>query len=398
MHVTLAKGRTFRSRERVFRYGEPVEVRDAQEFVYLTHSGYFVESPPLSLPVFEFHGPSPRVDVPGPFGGRVSFRPGEHRRVSHFVAGRLRGASGLREVKVAELLRKKPDGRVLVARNMGLGDVLIVTAVLRELKRQFPRARIVFATIPRYLPLLEGNPDIHSAVAIGAEPGAVGFDASVDLCNWSETALDRCTRPRADVFGCKLGLGRIADRRPVYRVRPDERRWARRVLEHLPRPVVGIGLRASTRVRTYPLESSRRLARLLVATGASVVLLDHAAATGWAGPQILNLSGRTTIRQAGAIIECLDALVAPDSGLIHLAAAAGTPTVALFGSIPHQLRIAGYPQCRAIQINEHIGCPPCFDAGCVDVTCLRRISPAQILAVLTLVLSEVRGEEVSVNG
>jgi len=43
-------------------------------------------------------------------------------------------------------------------------------------------------------------------------------------------------------------------------------------------------------------------------------------------------------------------------------------------------------------------CPPCFDAGCADVTCLRRISPAQILAVLTLVLSEVRGEEVSVNG
>lgn len=398
MHVTLAKGRTFRSRGRVFRYGKPVELQDAQEFVYLTHTGYFTESPPLNLPMVEFRGPAPRTFVAGPFGGRVGFQRGERRRVCHFVASRVRGTPGLREVKLHQFLREKPDGRVLVVRNMGLGDVLVVTAVLRELKRRFPQAQIVFGTLPRYLPLLEGNPDITAAVAIGAEPGAVGFDASVDLCNWSETAPDRHMRHRADVFGRKIGIGRIADRRPVYHVRPQERRWARRVLERLPQPVVGISPRASTRVRTYPPENSRRLVRLLVAAGVSVVLLGDQETACTAGPQVLNLSGRTTIRQAGAVIECLDALVAPDSGLVHLAAAVGTPTVALFGSIPHQLRVAGYPRCRAIQINEHIGCPPCFDAGCADVTCLRRISPARVLAALRLVLSEAKGEEVSVNG
>ena len=48
--------------------------------------------------------------------------------------------------------------------------------------------------------------------------------------------------------------------------------------------------------------------------------------------RVINLAGVTTLRQLASLIKLCDVLLTNDSGPMHIAAAVGTPLVALFGS------------------------------------------------------------------
>ena len=72
--------------------------------------------------------------------------------------------------------------------------------------------------------------------------------------------------------------------------------------------------------------------------GANIVLLgspaDAEVCAGLAsaiGPGVVNRCGRTSMVELGGVIQELDLLVTVDSGPMHVAAAVGTPTVAVFG-------------------------------------------------------------------
>jgi len=91
--------------------------------------------------------------------------------------------------------------------------------------------------------------------------------------------------------------------------------------------------------KNWPVERFRELARELRAgTGAALVLLggkaDEAVCRSIAdaaggGAQVW--AGRTSIVELGGLLRDLDLLVTVDSGPMHIAAALGTPTVAIFG-------------------------------------------------------------------
>jgi len=50
---------------------------------------------------------------------------------------------------------------------------------------------------------------------------------------------------------------------------------------------------------------------------------------------VLDMTGKTSLKQAMALIKCCDAFVTNDSGLMHVAAGLETPTIAIFGSTDH---------------------------------------------------------------
>lgn len=105
------------------------------------------------------------------------------------------------------------------------------------------------------------------------------------------------------------------------------------------RPAVGL-LPCSRRAdKNWPPERFAELARAVRnRTGATVVLLgsqaDVAVCDGLArglGEGAVNLCGRTTMVELGGVLKGLDLLVTVDSGPMHMAAAVGTPVVAVFG-------------------------------------------------------------------
>ncbi len=97
----------------------------------------------------------------------------------------------------------------------------------------------------------------------------------------------------------------------------------------------------------------------------------------------LNLSGRTDLIQACAIISCCDLFIGNDSGLLHVADALGVPSIGIFGpTSPAQLFS---PKSSTIALRSAV-CPPCylhqpdFDYNCQrDNLCFKSVTTDEVL-------------------
>jgi heptosyltransferase-2 len=103
-----------------------------------------------------------------------------------------------------------------------------------------------------------------------------------------------------------------------------------------------------------------------------------------------SLAGRTSVIGLGACLALCDVVVANDSGAAHMAAAVGTPVVALFtSSDPAWTRPLG-AGVRVIRADAD--CAPCFNRECdIGYPCLTGISAARVAeTALSLVKGSLR--------
>jgi heptosyltransferase-2 len=126
---------------------------------------------------------------------------------------------------------------------------------------------------------------------------------------------------------------------PELKVPPDElSAWrARRGLGSEPRPIVALCPGAVGAGKAWPPRHYADLALRLTRTGAAVWVLGGPnereiarEIVAAAGPNARDLTG-TDLRDAILALAACDIAVSNDSGLMHIAAAIGTPTVAIFG-------------------------------------------------------------------
>ena len=93
--------------------------------------------------------------------------------------------------------------------------------------------------------------------------------------------------------------------------------------------------------------------------------------------EVLDLTGRTSLRTLAELFTRARAVICPDTGTMHLAAATGTPVVALFGpTAPWRTGPAG-PEHRVIRLS--LACGPCFKKKCSDPRCMSDIAPSWVL-------------------
>jgi len=117
--------------------------------------------------------------------------------------------------------------------------------------------------------------------------------------------------------------------------------------------------------------------------------IADAANAGRAG-QCLDLSGRTSLDQALAVIAASHAMVSNDSGLMHVAAAFGLPQVALFGSSSPLHTPPLNQRAHVVWLKNEPGyqppldCAPCFQRECPlgHTRCLVDIRPERVLLFL----------------
>jgi len=96
----------------------------------------------------------------------------------------------------------------------------------------------------------------------------------------------------------------------------------------------------------------------------------------------LDLGGRTSLGVAMALIEQCAFFVANDSGLMHIAAALGVPTVAIFGPTDP---VATGPRGPYTAIVQHdTACAPCLRPECTeDHACMLGIRPEEVWEAMT---------------
>jgi len=94
----------------------------------------------------------------------------------------------------------------------------------------------------------------------------------------------------------------------------------------------------------------------------------------------VNLAGETTLPQLAYLYQKALLLVTTDSGPMHLAAAVGTPVVALFGPTNPQ-RTGPYGEGHTV-IRADLPCSPCLRKECPNTKCMQDILPEHVMAVI----------------
>ena len=99
---------------------------------------------------------------------------------------------------------------------------------------------------------------------------------------------------------------------------------------------------------------------------------------------VRSLAGQTTLRELCAALKLCDLVLTNDTGPMHLAAAVGTPVVALFGSTSPELTGPGLPgDVRHVLLREPVACAPCFLRECpVDFRCMNRIAVENVVGAV----------------
>jgi 3-deoxy-D-manno-octulosonic-acid transferase/heptosyltransferase-1 len=95
----------------------------------------------------------------------------------------------------------------------------------------------------------------------------------------------------------------------------------------------------------------------------------------------VNAAGKTTLKELAYLLNHSRLMITTDSGPMHIAAAMGTPVVALFGPTA-PWRTGPYTD-KALIVTTHLDCSPCFKRKCDrEKTCMSEISVAAVLAAV----------------
>ncbi len=93
--------------------------------------------------------------------------------------------------------------------------------------------------------------------------------------------------------------------------------------------------------------------------------------------RVINLSGKTSLRELMALISICNVFVSNDSGPMHIADALQIPLVALFGSTS---AILTGPSISRSVVQKKVSCSPCFKRECpIDFRCMKNIKACDVI-------------------
>ncbi len=324
----------------------------------------------------------------------------------------------------------KDAKKILIVNLAGIGDVVMSTPALRALRKRFPSAFISFLTVPGSAGIIRGSSDVNEILALDAgRPGIrdvlrlltdlrkAKYDMLINLYEigslsgaikmaflfWfvggkykvgrntgglgfflNRKIFDSARLKRHTVqsmLDIPRSLGGESDGKgPEIPLEKNEMDFARDYLkshdisgEDL---LIGLHKDAKRPSRRWPDESWDILEKeLRIRCGAKIILTPGA--------------GEFNLKQFAAILKRFDLFITNDTGAMHIAAAMGTPTVALFGpSDIHKFRPYAESDKFAI-IRKHVGCNrPCYKHDCADKGCMERITPEDVLIAAEKILNE----------
>ncbi len=309
-------------------------------------------------------------------------------------------------------LRKSPafppsPRAILILKPCCVGDVLLSTPLVATMRRAYPQARLDYAVGPWSRPLLETNPHLDGLVDCGRVgsgrygwsdywalvqrlrargyeaclvlersplisllpylagiPHRVGLDSSGRGFSLTVRVPVRGIKHEAELYldtARAVGI-RVEGAALEFHPRPEERERAQALLETAQaHPLVAIHPAGGRNpgmylpAKRWPPERFAIIADRVIESGGSVVLLGGPGDEEIAASvkermrnESLDLTGRLTWGETGAVLEKCDLCLGNDTGAMHLAVAVGTPVVAIFG--PSDPRIYGPYDDRSVAL------------------------------------------------
>jgi len=333
--------------------------------------------------------------------------------------------------------------KILITRTDRLGDVLLSTPVIKNLRINMPSAYIAMMVQESLKDVVKGNPYLDEVIMLdkrGKHKGLInsirfalelkrknfdlvlilhptirihlilffarikeriGYDWKAGFLNTrilkhikhlgrrheSEYALD---------FLRELGLVHFNKETfmPIY---SDSEKWAETILgqsrHNTNKVVISVHAQASCPSKLWPREYFLHLIEKIIASyKATIVYLgDKVDDVIQEGADTINLTGKTNISQLASILKRSDLFISNDSGPVHMAVALGVPTVSIFGRKQPGLgpRRWGPLGEGNIYIHKDVGCEVCLAHDCKrDFECLKVIDPKEVFSYVVDILSK----------
>lgn len=364
-------------------------------------------------------------------------------------------------------MRHRHPRSILVIVTRQIGDVLLTTPLLRSLRQGFPQAAIDVVVNRGTEGVLDGNADIRRVIVLPERP------SWRDYARWLRDVAFRYDLAVPVIPGDRPFVYALAAARTRVGVVPapgQTGHWKRRFYDcaavndlHTPMVIqylrladcLGIGRSydvvlpmasgvekdlaglvsfewARTQFAVLHLAPLRRYKRwthegwqrvvdhlvgrglpVLVSGGPTVAEKDYVrTALGGSYGAVMDLTGRLSFPALAALLHHAAVYIGPDTVVTHLAAAAGVPTLALFGPTdpvrwgPWPARFVGdrspYAKVGGLQRAGNVvllqgpgSCVPCQEEGCERhresfSRCLDELAPKTVIAVLDEILSRYR--------
>lgn len=145
---------------------------------------------------------------------------------------------------------------------------------------------------------------------------------------------------------------------------------------------------ARWQTKEWPVGHYIELAKKLTAAGTYVVLAggaDDAAkgaqiAAGTASALVLDMTGKTSLRELAALIDGCSFYISADTGPLHFAAALKKPLVAMYGPTKAD-RTGPYGSKNSTVLLSPAKCAGCLKKKCDDWHCMHDITPAMVYEI-----------------
>ena len=334
--------------------------------------------------------------------------------------------------------------KILVVGPSWIGDTVLAQPLLMLLHERHAELHIDMLAPTWTLPLVQRMPEVRQAIASPFEHGELslrerrsigralrgdGYDQAIVLPNTLKSAfvplfarIPRRTGYRGEMRWGTLTDMRILDERALPQMAQRYAALALDAGESLPAPLPTphleidaarrhstlqtLGFTAAPRAvalcpgaeygpaKRWPPSYFAELARTLTRDGDDVWLIGAAkdAPIGedivrLSGGACVNLCGKTTLDQAIDLLASARLVVTNDSGLMHVAAAVGTPLVAVYGSSTPQFTPPLSPRAAIVKLD--MPCSPCFERTCPlgHFNCMMQLKPDRVHAEAVRLLS-----------
>ncbi len=328
--------------------------------------------------------------------------------------------------------------RILVLKPRAIGDVLLSTPILPNLRTEFPKATIDFFVEKFAAPVVEGNPFIDSVISIDtAEASPVstigrirktGYDLVIDLFSnprtaiitmfsgapyrvgfpfkWRKYAYNIIVIPRSgEVHNVEFNLDAlrrigipIRTTQPTFILDNASREFADNFIktEGLSRDgFLTINIGGGWQTKRWPIEKFIDLCHQIEKNlGLPIVVLfgpserDEALKISRSSKAIS--APQTSLHQMGAIMKLSRLLITNDSGPMHIAAALMVPTLAIFG--PTNPKLQGpYGNVSDIVRNESLDCLQCNLTKCpINNLCMNDLQPDTVFRHLLELIQKIQ--------
>ncbi|MBL7071165.1 MAG: glycosyltransferase family 9 protein [Candidatus Omnitrophica bacterium] len=298
--------------------------------------------------------------------------------------------------------------KILFITLSNIGDIILTTPAVRVLRESFPGARLDVMVGPNGAELFDGHPAV-SGVIIYDKHAVINdkrnllrklrknkYDLVVDMKNTlfpflvgakyrtslvHTPPMDLKHKKRQHLWKLStIGLGVEDADFYVYLTREDEE-YIGNIISKMDRarPIIALSPGAKSDIKKWPKEKFSLLAdKLIKELGAQVIMVGDNSDKDLIGEiaskntEVVDLSGKTTLRQLASALKHSDLLVTNDSAPLHLAGAVNTDVLAIFG--PTDPASYGPTGKEDRVLRKELHCSPCEKAQCdFEHECMRSI-------------------------